>query len=123
MNLRLAFERPIFQDLLSSVIGGRPSAGKWFDRRVRSLCGCSLTTITFLWLRIGDVFDNVRGERKHLVWALCFLKLYDNETALATRFHTTEKTFRQWTKEWIKYLAGADLVSRRQPNSQTLITK
>jgi len=92
----LAFEVPIFRSICRDYFGGgRQRDNAWFERRIRANCGCSLQVIAFLWIRISQLWRGKIGERKHLVWALGFLKTYDAEIILAQRFRTTEKTFRQ----------------------------
>lgn len=49
-------------------------------------------------------------EPKHLLWTLCFLKLYNAETINRAIFGTDEKTFSKYVWILIGLLANIDVV-------------
>jgi len=105
----LSIEATIFRIMLREYIGGS-GEGEWFKRRVRAFYGCSLNVIVFLWLRIAKVVSDAQGERKHLIWALDFLKTYDTEMVLARRYRTSEKTLRRYVHFYVHYLSRIQMV-------------
>jgi hypothetical protein len=50
------------------------------------------------------------GRVVHLLWTLCFLKLYDTEAVLSTIFDVCEKTYRKWVWKFLKKIYLIDLV-------------
>ena len=51
------------------------------DARFKSLFGASSLIIAEIWKRIEETvsFEDPNAERKHLLWALVFLKVYATE--------------------------------------------
>jgi hypothetical protein len=47
----------------------------------------------------------------HLLWMLCFLKLYNSENAMASQCCCDEKTLRKWAWYMIEAVASLDVVS------------
>ena len=45
----------------------------------------------------------------HLLWALMFMKVYTNETVLASVAGCTEKTFRKWAWFYMEAIAKLDV--------------
>ena len=43
-------------------------------------------------------------RKKHLLWTLCFLKTYETNDSLSTKFGEEEKTFRKWVWRMLETL-------------------
>lgn len=93
---------------------GVETTGSTNLRRFRAFFGASPRVCAALWTRILPLLDaeaTVGAERRHLLWALHFLKVYDVEEVSARLFSVTEKTFRRRVREMVGFLARADMVS------------
>jgi len=80
----------------------RPDAGDLPSRKrhFHALFGCSAYICSMLWEYLAENRNILRGAKPvHLLWALLFLKLYNNEEASSLICGCTRKTFRQWV--WI----------------------
>lgn len=84
------------------------------DRRFKSFFGCSPTICSILWDHIDqDVgLAHARVQPFHLMWALMFLKVYDNEHVNAAFARCNELTFRSWTRAVIICLSDMDVVRK-----------
>lgn len=78
-------------------------------RRFKTFYGVSPNICSILW---GLIEQNVPEtcEPKHLLWGLCFLKQYNNESVNRATFGTDEKTFRKYVWILIDLLAHIDVV-------------
>lgn len=108
---RLEHSEPrLFRSAMESAIGVH--AVSEFDRTVRACFGASLSVICSVWILIEQPCSYARGmRRRHLLWALHFLKVYDSESASATYFRISRPTWRKWVWEIIGLLNQLDLVS------------
>lgn len=66
------------------------------DRVFRAHFGCCPEVCSILWQRISRERTDGKAMPYHLLWTLNFLKAYDSEDVLATRFGTTRNTIRKW---------------------------
>ena len=62
-----------------SEVTNRKWNSKDKDQRIRSLFGAPSDVIANLWERVGPFIDRAGADRKHLLWALVFLKVYASE--------------------------------------------
>jgi len=70
------------------------------DRTFKSLFGCSIAIAYFLWMKMCYCNEkNMQGSVKHMLWALCFLKLYPTEDQMSVWFNADRITVRKWV--WI----------------------
>jgi membrane protein YqaA with SNARE-associated domain len=72
----------------------------------QSLFGCSPEITAEIWYRVaphgGETSLTKGAEPRHLLWALLFMKLYANDTALCAMVGGVDiKTFRFWTRYFI----------------------
>ena len=91
------------------ILGRKNQNGKEYiksknlDRDFRALFGCSPVCCSVVWVKCG-FSKNV--EPKHLLWALMFLRTYDNElTLVTTAKETCRKFFRATIWPIIKKIA------------------
>jgi hypothetical protein len=105
-------EARLFLALLSPCLRKGDAQSSTGIRRVQGNYGLRLIEIVCCWLRLSQL-GLVSFERQHLLWALAFLKTYDTESQLVTRFEPvpTEKTFRQRVDTVVAALEQLDLVS------------
>ena len=79
------------------------------NRRFRSHYGTGWVVVAHLWRELEsamiEIAEGRNIKKKHLLWCLYFFKLYDTEATCATRFHTTEKTFRERCRQCIDLMA------------------
>jgi hypothetical protein len=85
------------------------SNAKEEDRVFRAFFGVPINVITALWsllqVRIDDSHRN--AERKHILWALVFLKIYSTEDVHRRIVGwPTAKTFRKWSWYFIGLVAS-----------------
>ena len=76
--------------------------------RYRAHYGTGWVVAAHLWAQLQDAIvatDARKMEKRHLLWCLYFFRRYDTEEACASRFQTTEKTFRERCKECIELIA------------------
>ena len=66
-----------------------------FQCRFSSLFGMTPQICTTLWSLLAGLHPD-RGQPKHLLWALMFLKVNDTEYVLASLASVDEKTLRLW---------------------------
>jgi hypothetical protein len=63
--------------------------------------GTTFTVCARLW-GLLELHGNIREifvQPKHILWALCFLKVYASQYVLASLLHVDRKTLMRWT--WI----------------------
>ena len=75
-----------------------------------SLFGVTSNVVSQLW----NLLENQRSRPKgftttHLLWTMCFLKVYGREETLCTLFGCDEKTMRKWV--WIGLTFISDIES------------
>ncbi len=76
------------------------------NRRFKGLFGVSATVCSVVWNMLAE--DNahpVGGKLVHLLWACLFLKQYCTEEMFASVTNSDEKTFRQWSWQYINTIA------------------
>ncbi len=73
MSALRAIETQLFRVVVKDYLPGR-GLGKWFDRRLRSLCGCSLDVIVFAWMRLksGSLWTAVFLHASHNLFVQVF---------------------------------------------------
>ncbi len=76
--------------------------GAYNDRTWRSLFGVSKDTICYVWENIQPV----AFERKHLLMALNYLKLYELTDVAHLRWQVAEKTWRKYVWKVLHHLAA-----------------
>ena len=80
------------------------------ERDFRSMFGCGILVASKLWnilVRFGLLPE--RGELKHLMWTLCFLKTYAKSSALAKLCRGADaKTIRYWNWQFILALSNLE---------------
>jgi hypothetical protein len=84
----------------------------WFHARPREVA------ITWNLLCLEGHLDDLGPNSvnpDHLLWALMFMKLYTNETVLASVAGCTEKTFRKWAWFYTEAIAKLDVKVVRLP--------
>lgn len=100
-----------FQRLGAEIMRRDPDfvgSGVVADRRFRSYFGVSVDVCTQAWqLLLAQIGTLPKGALMvHLLWALMCMKLYTNETALASiAGGVDEKTFRKWSWFFIEELS------------------
>jgi len=68
------------------------------DKRIRSLFGAPCDVIANLWERVEPCVDKAGADRKHLLWALVFLKVYASEEVhCAIVGWPNPKSYREWS--------------------------
>jgi hypothetical protein len=115
-----------FEALLRPFMGRCSFTSSTGVRRVQSSFGLRLTEIAACWLRLTHLRLCDAFSRRHLLWALLFLKTYDTESQLVARFTPPpdEKTFRHYVSLVIDALGQLDLVRivERVCNTDSLLT-
>jgi hypothetical protein len=94
---------------------GRDAAS--VERTFKSLFGCSIAVAYFLWIDL--LFYNkptMKGGIKHMLWTLCFLKLYPTEDQMSVWFNADRATVRKWV--W--YMLGQIAVLHHEVVSNIL---
>jgi hypothetical protein len=82
------------------------------NRKFRRFFGLSPRVTARVWNTLIVQEKVPEGGRVvHLLWTLCFLKLYDSETVLSTIFGVCEKTYRKWVWKFLKRIHTIKLVS------------
>ena len=74
---------------------------------------CGKLWMLLLPLFCDDSYNLGGAKKKHLLWTLLFLRLYDTEEILAAKVGAVEKTYRKWVwlfVDLISYLQ-VDIVS------------
>ena len=79
-------------------------------RQWRSLFGVSPCVCEVLWSLL-ETRRKSSSKPRHLLMALHFLKCYETESNNAVLFGCTEKTFREWSWEFVKLIAKLEIVS------------
>ena len=74
-------------------------------RTWRSHYGHRPKVIFDAWCLIEEEAKKLKCKPKHFFWALHFMKCYDVEDNLSSKFGVTPKTFRKWVKEVMSILA------------------
>ena len=104
--------RYTFLRIAQSLVGGRHG---WIDSRerdFRAMFGISVGSAVFIWNLLH--FDSIPKLRpKHFLWGQMTLKLYTNQTVMASIAKATRKTFRKWAYRSIRILSNSagDVVS------------
>ena len=81
-------------------------------RRMKSFFGVSEVVIAQLWqLLLTSVVLPDALKEIHLLWTLCFLKVYASESVLAGIWRCDEKTLRKWVWTLIPLISEINLVS------------
>ena len=79
------------------------------DRRFRSHYGLNWVQASLIWQRIlpivVDYYAHKKPKKKHLFYALRFLKTYDTETNGSSFFKCDEKTLRAWTWKYVEAIS------------------
>ena len=79
-------------------VTNRKQNSKDKDQRIRSLFGAPSDVIANLWERVEPYIDKAGADRKHLLWALVFLKVYASEEVHCTIVGwTNPKTYQEWS--------------------------
>ena len=79
-------------------------------RKYIALFGTTPPVCARLWILLKQ-YRSLRGEKKHLMWALLFLKTYATESVLSCIIGSDEKTIRKRFWIYIDALAELPLVS------------
>lgn len=79
------------------------------DKRFRSHFGVSLEVAFNTWISLQPM-RSFGSTPTHYLIALNFLKTYDSEYIIATRFGITEKTVRRWIWYYVNLIAKLDVV-------------
>ena len=99
--------------ILGLSLAKKPTAGsiQRQDRHFRSFFGASWTVCAEAWVRIYPELSNGNKflRKKHLLWALLFLKLYSTESIHAGLVGCDEKTFSKWVWKVVAALADLDV--------------
>ena len=75
-----------------------------------SLFGVSSNVVSQLWNLIENQGSHPKGfSPTHLLWTMCFIKVYGREETLSTLFGCDEKTMRKWV--WIGLSIISDIDS------------
>jgi hypothetical protein len=80
------------------------------DRRFRSMYGCNWRVAAGVWDVILEHGINKKKEKKHLLWALLWLKHYTNEQSIASILRVTCKTLRKWVWIVIEDMSNASVI-------------
>lgn len=80
------------------------------ERRFRSMYGCHWRVAAGVWDVILAHGINKKKQKKHLLWALLWLKHYTNEQSLATIVGVSCKTFRKWVWILIEDMSNASVI-------------
>ena len=103
-----------FRQLGAAIIGKTMSGDHQSideeDRRFRSMYGCHWRVAAGVWDVILEHGINRKKEKKHLLWALLWLKHYTNEQSLATIVRASCKTLRKWVWIVIEDMANASVI-------------
>jgi len=80
-------------------------------RRFRAMFGVPSTICPLLWhqMHLRGTLPK-KGQPKHLLWALMFLKLYEVELAMAARCGVDEKTYRKWVWAFLPALSSMNVI-------------
>lgn len=78
-------------------------------RKFRSFFGVSPNVCSVTWKMLKNKPSG--AEPKHLLWCLLFLKAYNTEHINAALVEVDEKTFREWTWQFMTLLASLHVVS------------
>ena len=71
------------------------------DRSFVAFFGCSPNRVAEIW----EVCSRPSKHLKHLLWALCFMKLYLPEDVLVVMLGCSKPTLKKWTWLWIESIA------------------
>ena len=80
------------------------------NRQWRSMFGVSPSVCDVLWSLL-ETHRRSSSRPTHLLMALHFLRCYETESNNAFLFGCTEKTFREWSWEFVKLIAKLEIVS------------
>jgi len=109
---RMAIIQQIANSIFSKMDEDRaPSA---VDRTFKSLFGCSIFIAYQLKIFLDFYHTNIDSHNiKHMLWALCFLKLYPTEDQMAAWFDADRVTVRKHLWFMLKQIANLhdDVVS------------
>jgi hypothetical protein len=113
----MKFNTLAFRQLGASIIGKTMSEDHQSideeERQFRSMYGCHWDVATKVWDTVVEHGINKKKEKKHLLWALLWLKQYTNEQSLAGIVRVTCKTFRKWVWIIIEDMAHASVIKVR----------
>jgi hypothetical protein len=90
------------------------------ERRFKSAFGVSSYVCHALWNMLVDQSLPKSATPIHLLWTLCFMKLYTAESVLASLCGCDEKTLRKWVWTMVEQLAKLELVSWKTVENRTL---
>lgn len=96
---------------LSLIAGFRPSEDMPLPQqtsRFGSLYGINPLQTFQVWEAMAVPH---KGRPKHLLWALFFLRQYDNTVVLCHLFNVSPKTLRKWLWPFVEAIAALKLVS------------
>lgn len=102
MNMRVP--PSVFRELGCSY-GNIQNVSGWSDwhrRQWVSLFGIAPLNCSRVWF---DIVVPQGGSPKHLLWALSFLRSYENETSFARTFNCEAKTARKWVWLFVDAIA------------------
>jgi len=98
--------------LAMTIIQRDTSSRRVWNRRFASFFVIPQYVVSELWGLLTDQGNLPQGFRPiHLLWTLCFLKLYSPEVAMATLLGCHEDTMRKWVWVGIHLIKELDLVS------------
>jgi hypothetical protein len=117
----MEIERTWFINRISELSNSSPTSygtDSW-NRKMRSLFGVTIRTITHIWKVI-----KLRGpetiDMEHLLMAFYFLKVYPTESVGSGVFRVTEKTWRSRVKTILERISHMDVVCRFISTQNTL---
>ena len=98
-----------FRDIGLKLIDSTSKSVTIQDRRFRSHFGLNWVQASIVWQGVyPDVLNyyaRKKPPKKHLFFALRFLKTYDTEMNGASFFKCDEKTLRNWTWKYVEAIA------------------
>lgn len=93
----------VFYYIGNEIIARGKSTAKSNHERWRSFFGVTADTVADIWNALSRFrLLPTKGLYKHLMWTLCYLKVYDSETLMASLIKADEKTIRKWV--WKNFL-------------------
>lgn len=110
----MKFNPRAFRQLGASIIGKTMSEDHQStdeeERQFRSMYGCHWNVAAKVWDIVMEHGVNKKKEKRHLLWALLWLKQYTNEQSLAALVGVGRKTFRKWVWILIEDMANASVM-------------
>ena len=111
---RVMVQAETIEKLAYKITRRRPAVSRSTShRRFVSLFGISSRIVSALWRLLERQATLPRGfTPAHLLWTLCFVKVYATEAITAALFGCDEKTLRKWIWIGLKQLADIDFMVR-----------